>query len=38
VVSGGDLMKSLNATPTTVSFKNSGAEDITVDMLVLRRA
>lgn len=38
LISGGDMVNTLSKTPSTVTFKNDGPDDVTVDLFVLRRA
>lgn len=38
LISGSDMVNTLSKTPSTVTFKNDGPDDVTVDLFVLRRA
>ena len=38
VISGSDIVNTLAANPTSISFTNSGTVDVTVDLLIFRKA
>jgi hypothetical protein len=38
IISGSDIVNSLSATPNPITFTNTGAADVVVDVLVLRKA
>jgi len=38
MVSGGDIVNTLANNPTSISFTNAGATDVTTDLFVLRKA
>ena len=38
IVSGGDLMHHVSKRPAHVTFKNASADDVTVDVIALRKA
>lgn len=38
IISGSDIVNSISATPNPITFTNTGASDVIVDLLVLRTA
>ena len=38
VISGSDIVNTLAANPTSISFTNSGTADVTVELLIFRKA
>ena len=38
IVSGSDLINEISKKPSTITFKNPGPDDVTVDLIVIRKA